>query len=42
MFPLNAANLLGKDLAVGINSLEGTGPEWLMPKRNLFSFLGRE
>ena len=32
--PLNANNLPGKDPAVGINSFEGVGPEWLMPKRN--------
>ena len=32
--PLNANNLPGKDLTVGINGFEGIGPERLMPKRN--------
>ena len=32
--PLNANNLPGKDLVVGINGFEGVGPEWLMPKMN--------
>ena len=32
--PLNANNIPRKDLAVGINSFEGVGPEWLLPKRN--------
>ena len=31
--PLNANNLPGKDPAVGINSFEGVGSEWLLPKR---------
>ena len=30
---LNANNLPGKDLAVGINGFEGVGPEWLLPKK---------
>ena len=37
-FLLNAANLPGKDPAVGINDFEGTGPKQLMPKRNPFFF----
>ena len=30
---LNANNLPGKDPAVGINSFEGVGPEWLLSKK---------
>ena len=39
---LNANNLPGKDLAMGIKGFEGVGSEWLLPKNGVLVYVLEE